>query len=89
MTVIVHHAVESTKALVDARKHHLTVEIKGEPLLVSGDPVRLTQKSSSGLGIGLSLVFQLVALHGGTIKASSKGPSEGSTFVLRFLWWMS
>ena len=33
MTVIVHHAVESTKALFDARKHHLNVAIKDEPFL--------------------------------------------------------
>ena len=43
MVVVVHHAVESTKALVDTRKHHLKVEIKDEPLFVNGDPVRLTQ----------------------------------------------
>lgn len=144
MAVIVHHAVESTKALVDARKHHLTIAIRDEPLVVSGDPVRLTQivenlltnavkfteeggkisldvhregqelvmsvkdngmgipqymlsrifelfmqeqrairKSSSGLGIGLSLVYQLVSLHGGSIQALSKGSGQGSEFVLR------
>ncbi len=44
---------------------------------------RADRKSSSGLGIGLSLVLQLVSLHGGTIKAFSKGPGQGSEFVLR------
>ncbi|MDQ3186163.1 MAG: ATP-binding protein [Pseudomonadota bacterium] len=144
MAVVVHHAVESTKTLLDGRRHHLTVTIRDEPLIVSGDPVRLIQivenlltnaakfteeggkisldvhreggefcmsvqdngigisprmltkiftlfmqeeravrKSSSGLGIGLSLVFQLASLHGGSIKASSKGISHGSEFVLR------
>jgi two-component system CheB/CheR fusion protein len=144
MAVIVHHAVESTKELVDTRKHHLKVVIKDEPLFVEGDPVRLTQivenlltnaakfteeggnislevrregnelvmsvrdngigipqrmlskifelfmqeerairKSSSGLGIGLSLVFQLVSLHGGKIRATSKGAGQGSEFILR------
>ena len=43
MAVIVHHALESTKALFDARKQQLNVTIKDEPLFVSGDPVRLTQ----------------------------------------------
>ncbi|MDN5752496.1 MAG: ATP-binding protein [Nitrosospira sp.] len=144
MEAIIHHAVESTKALVNARKHHLTVVIKDEPLIVNGDPVRLIQivenlltnaakfteergrisldarrqgnelnlsvedngigipqrmltkifelytqeertvrESSSGLGIGLSLVLQLVGLHGGSIEASSKGRGQGSKFVLR------
>ncbi|SCY47620.1 two-component system, chemotaxis family, CheB/CheR fusion protein [Nitrosospira sp. Nl5] len=144
MAVVVHHAVESTKTLLDVRGHDLTVTVGDEPLFVNGDPVRLIQivenlltnaakfteeggkisldacregneflmsikdngigisprmltkiftlfmqeerairKSSSGLGIGLSLVFQLAALHGGSIKASSKGLGQGSEFVLR------
>ncbi len=144
MALVVHNALESTKALIEARHHHITVSIKDEPLIVSGDPVRLTQiienlltnaakftdeegqlslnvhrdgneavitvadngigiprhmlprifelfmqeeratrKSSSGLGIGLSLVSQLVSLHGGSITASSNGPGQGSEFVIR------
>ncbi|PSJ16120.1 CheR family methyltransferase [Nitrosomonas supralitoralis] len=43
---------------------------------------RAIKKSSSGLGVGLSLVSQLVSLHGGTITASSKGEGQGSQFVL-------
>ena len=39
--------------------------------------------SQGGLGIGLSLVRQLVTLHGGTVTASSDGPGRGSTFVVR------
>lgn len=37
---------------------------------------------SSGLGIGLALVRQLVALHGGEVAATSGGEGRGSTFVL-------
>ena len=44
---------------------------------------RAARKSSNGLGIGLSLVFQLVSLHGGTITASSRGVGQGSEFVMR------
>jgi len=37
-----------------------------------------------GLGLGLSLVQQLVGLHGGDVAAYSKGvPGEGSEFVVR------
>ena len=36
-----------------------------------------------GLGIGLSLVRQLVELHGGTVTASSQGIGKGSEFVVR------
>ena len=39
--------------------------------------------SKGGLGIGLALVRHLVALHGGSVRASSPGPGQGSTFTVR------
>lgn len=36
-----------------------------------------------GLGIGLSLVAQLMQLHGGSVTAHSEGLGKGSTFVVR------
>jgi len=39
-------------------------------------------RAHGGLGIGLSLVSKLVRLHGGTIRAQSAGPGQGSTFVV-------
>jgi len=41
------------------------------------------ERSSGGLGIGLTLVRQIVELHGGTVKAYSDGPGTGSEFVVR------
>jgi signal transduction histidine kinase len=38
---------------------------------------------SDGLGLGLSLVRKLVHLHGGSIRAMSPGPGQGSTFEIR------
>jgi PAS domain S-box-containing protein len=38
----------------------------------------------SGLGLGLSLVQHLVALHGGVIEAHSAGPHKGATFIVSF-----
>lgn len=40
-------------------------------------------RSSGGLGIGLTLVRHLVERHGGTVEADSDGPGCGSEFVVR------
>jgi signal transduction histidine kinase len=40
-------------------------------------------RPQGGLGIGLSLVQSLVALHGGSVAAASGGAGQGSTFTVR------
>ncbi len=40
-------------------------------------------RAGGGLGIGLTLVRQLVGMHGGSVEARSAGPGEGSEFVVR------
>ena len=138
------HAVESCHALADARRQTLDVQCTTDPLLIDGDPVRLSQivlnllnnaikytpdggriaasvaresewavvrvkdtgigipaellpnvfdlftqgerslaRTEGGLGIGLTIVRQLVALHGGTVVARSEGPDRGSEFIVR------
>jgi two-component system, chemotaxis family, CheB/CheR fusion protein len=41
------------------------------------------ERAEGGLGVGLSLVRGLVALHGGTVEAQSEGPGCGSRFIVR------
>jgi CheY-like chemotaxis protein len=39
-------------------------------------------RRSSGLGLGLAIVKQLVELHGGTVRAESRGEGQGAMFTM-------
>jgi signal transduction histidine kinase/ActR/RegA family two-component response regulator len=39
-------------------------------------------RSQSGLGLGLGIVRHLVRLHGGSVRAESRGEGHGATFVV-------
>lgn len=43
---------------------------------------RSLDRTQGGLGIGLTLVRRLVALHGGTVEAKSAGLKQGSEFIV-------
>jgi len=50
-------------------------------LFVQGE--RTLERAQGGLGIGLTLVRRLVALHRGTVTVASEGPGHGSLVTVR------
>nr|WP_259371909.1 response regulator [Caldimonas mangrovi] len=141
LAAVVAHAVETTRPLIEARRHVLEVSLPPQPVWLQGDFARLSQivanllnnaakyteeggsielraaidagelclsvrdngvgidarllprvfdlfeqgeqtldRSQGGLGIGLTLVQRLVALHQGRVEAHSAGLGAGSEF---------
>lgn len=64
------------------------IGISPEHLPIIFERFRQVDSSSTrvhgGLGLGLSIVKQLIELHGGTIHAESAGEGAGSKFILTF-----
>ena len=50
-------------------------------LFVQND--KTLDRADGGMGVGLTLVRTLVAMHGGTVTARSEGAGRGSEFVVR------
>jgi two-component system NtrC family sensor kinase len=47
------------------------------------EPFFTANRTGKGTGLGLSISHRIVSQHGGEIEATSAGPGEGSTFMVR------
>ncbi|MCA9133389.1 MAG: response regulator, partial [Planctomycetales bacterium] len=76
---------EGDRAVIEVRDNGIGLEAELIPQIFDTfvQEQRGRIHSQGGLGLGLSLVKQLVELHRGTVHAESLGPGQGSTFVVR------
>lgn len=83
----VHVAVERMNSQVEISVRDSGIGISPEFLPFVFDRFVQADASSSrrhgGLGLGLSIVKNLTALHGGTVSAESQGSGQGATFRVR------
>ena len=83
--VWVHATIEGAEAVVHVHDTGLGIPIDMQPrifdLFTQVDATKAY--SQGGLGIGLTLVKNLVMLHGGDVEAKSEGEGKGSQFTVR------
>jgi CheY-like chemotaxis protein len=84
-TVVVSVALEGRQAVIGVRDTGIGISPDlletVFDLFVQGE--RSLARTEGGLGVGLSLVKQLVSMHGGSVEAHSAGAGKGSEFVVR------
>jgi two-component system NtrC family sensor kinase len=47
------------------------------------EPFYTRSRTGKGTGLGLSISHRIISQHGGEIEATSPGPNQGSTFIVR------
>jgi two-component system CheB/CheR fusion protein len=82
--VTVDVSIENDEARVDVNDSGIGIAPESLPFVFDmfGQGAATALRSKAGLGIGLALVHQIIALHGGRVAALSAGAAQGSTFTL-------
>jgi two-component system, NtrC family, sensor kinase len=47
------------------------------------EPFYTRSRTGKGTGLGLTITHRIITQHGGEIEATSPGPNQGSTFIVR------
>jgi PAS domain S-box-containing protein len=78
-------AVSSDEAIISVRDSGIGILPAQMPQLfeIFSQAASQRARSRGGLGIGLSLVRDLVQMHGGSVEARSEGEGKGSEFLVR------
>lgn len=81
-SIEVHLAHEAESVRIDVRDSGQGIAPSFLPHVFDmyGQSMAVTTRSKGGLGIGLALVREIVALHGGRVEASSEGVGKGACF---------
>jgi PAS domain S-box-containing protein len=82
--LVVSTQVQASKVLIEVSDDGIgmTPEMANHAFDLFAQAERTSDRSSGGLGLGLSLVRSLVELHGGTVSCESDGLDRGSRFSI-------
>ena len=75
-----------TRAAVEVRDNGLGIDADFLPAVFDrfSQAESGSNRSKTGLGLGLAIVRHIVELHGGDVKVESEGTGKGATFRVRF-----
>lgn len=76
-------SARSTDGRIEIAVRDTGIGIPAEKLDAVFDLFTQLDPSAGGLGLGLALVRDLAARHGGSVEATSEGPGRGSQFTVR------
>lgn len=78
-------ALKSSDVSIEVRDNGagISAELMPEIFELFTQGTRTVDRNEGGLGLGLALVKHLVALHGGSVGASSAGLGQGAVFTVR------
>lgn len=83
--VIVHAQADGAQVVIDVEDQGrgLSAKMQGRIFEMFFQDAQTLDRARGGLGLGLTIVRSLTALHGGTVTVHSEGIGKGSRFTVR------